>query len=114
MGAAVYYLTKDWPADCGGTFVDLQTGREFLPEFNTLIAFRVPRMHEVTAVETLARRRFSILGWWLIPGEVSNETSASKVARRPSSAGKKRTTKAKIAKAKTASNDARRTRRVSK
>ena len=38
-----------------------------MPEFNSLIAFRIPRYHEVTAV-TVDRARYSIFGWFLTEG----------------------------------------------
>jgi len=38
-----------------------------VPEFNSLIAFRIPRYHEVTAV-TVDRARYSIFGWFLTEG----------------------------------------------
>ena len=31
-----------------GTLVDCQTGTRYVPEFNSLIAFDIPRFHEVT------------------------------------------------------------------
>jgi hypothetical protein len=38
-----------------------------VPEFNSLVAFRIPRFHEVTAV-TADRARYSIFGWFLTEG----------------------------------------------
>lgn len=64
--AVAYYLTRDWKAQYGGEFVDLADGTHHLPEFNTLVAFEVPRMHEVTAVCAAdGFSRHSIFGWWL-------------------------------------------------
>ena len=34
----------------GGNFVDLETGKQYAPRWNTLFAFTVPRQHEVTPV----------------------------------------------------------------
>ena len=47
--ALVYYLTGEptWDASLGGLFVDHATGRRLAPVHNTLVAFRVPRLHEV-------------------------------------------------------------------
>lgn len=62
--ALVYYLTKDWTSDMGGQFVDLHQGRrkEYVPKFNSLVAFTVPRLHSVKPVTT-SRPRHSIFGW---------------------------------------------------
>ena len=51
----------------GGTLVDMETTRKYVPEFNSLIAFNVPRFHEVQAVTT-NRPRYSIFGWFLTGG----------------------------------------------
>ncbi|KAK3238521.1 hypothetical protein CYMTET_51474 [Cymbomonas tetramitiformis] len=67
--AAIYYLTKDWKHQYGGQLMDLATGDAYSPEFNSLIVFRVPRDHMVTAVKT-AMPRYSIFGWWLEQGEL--------------------------------------------
>ena len=45
--AVIYYLTKNWTKEMGGSLVDLETNRKYVPEFNSLIAFTVPRWHEV-------------------------------------------------------------------
>ena len=65
--AIIYYLTKDWAASDGGVLVDIPSQRRYVPEFNSLIAFRIPRFHEVTAV-TAERARYSIFGWFLTEG----------------------------------------------
>ena len=65
--AVIYYLTKDWKESDGGTLVDIPTGTRYVPEFNSLVAFRIPRFHEVTAV-TADRARYSIFGWFLTEG----------------------------------------------
>ena len=66
--ALVYYLTGEptWDASLGGLFVDHQSGRRLAPVHNTLVAFRVPRLHEVTKV-TGDRSRYSIFGWLYAP-----------------------------------------------
>ena len=46
----------------GGLFVDHPTGRRFAPSHNALVAFSVPRLHEVTRVAT-ERPRYSVFGW---------------------------------------------------
>lgn len=66
--AGILYLTKDWREEDGGVFVDIETGDTIVPEFNKLVAFKVPLWHEVTAVVG-ARPRYSLFGWWLLPGE---------------------------------------------
>ena len=48
----------------GGVLVDCPTGTRYVPEFNSLIAFRIPRFHEVEAVKA-NRPRYSIFGWLL-------------------------------------------------
>ncbi|CAK0831050.1 unnamed protein product [Prorocentrum cordatum] len=65
--AGILYLTKDWREEDGGAFVDIETGDTVVPEFNKLVAFRVPLWHEVTAVVG-SRPRYSLFGWWLLPG----------------------------------------------
>lgn len=67
--AMIYYLAKDWKEEMGGSLVDLTGDETYVPEFNSLIAFRVPRMHEVTACTPKALRRFSVFGWFLSPDE---------------------------------------------
>lgn len=41
----------------------------YVPEFNSVIAFRVPRYHEVTSMNT-NQPRFSVFGWYLQPGHL--------------------------------------------
>ncbi len=43
----------------GGALVDLEGGATHVPRFNRVVAFRIPRWHEVTAV-TAARPRLSV------------------------------------------------------
>ncbi|KAK3241218.1 hypothetical protein CYMTET_48996 [Cymbomonas tetramitiformis] len=67
--AVIFYLTKSWDEADGGCFIDHATGDVYVPEFNSLIAFRVPRLHSVTPVK-VRRPRYSIFGWFL--RELSN------------------------------------------
>jgi Rps23 Pro-64 3,4-dihydroxylase Tpa1-like proline 4-hydroxylase len=48
--AVIYYLTKKWSREDGGLLKDLAGGTDFVPQFNSLIAFRIPRMHQVCYV----------------------------------------------------------------
>ncbi len=81
--ACVLHLSQGWRAEHGGLFLDLQQGadagggnnpddpaRAVVPAFNTLVAFKVPRMHAVTPVAPGAPPRLSLFGWWLQPGEL--------------------------------------------
>ncbi len=71
--ACIYYLTpKDWTESDGGVLVDLTNGARYVPRFNSLVAFVVPRFHEVTAVRRRAGRaaRLSIFGWFLEEGDL--------------------------------------------
>ena len=62
--AVIYYLTKDWHYELGGNFVDLTVGGEtHTPQFNSLVAFNVPRLHEVDLMKT-DRHRITIFGWF--------------------------------------------------
>lgn len=62
----MYYLNHDWKEKDGGLFVDLEADKPYTPDFNVLLAFRVPRMHGVTPVEGKRKSRYSIFGWWLV------------------------------------------------
>lgn len=69
--ACIYYLAKDWTAQDGGVLLDKGPSsagdemqpRPFVPEFNSAVFFRVPRLHAVTAVTTKTKLRYSIFGW---------------------------------------------------
>ncbi|KDD73671.1 hypothetical protein H632_c1942p0 [Helicosporidium sp. ATCC 50920] len=68
--ALIWYLTPAWRAEYGGLFVDCQAGRTVVPAFNTAVLFRVPHLHEVTAMTSGAPPRYSIFGWFLRPGRM--------------------------------------------
>ena len=55
----IYYLTRDWKEEFGGNLVDIPEGRLYVPLYNSVVAFRVPRYHEVTPVLT-ERPRYSV------------------------------------------------------
>jgi hypothetical protein len=70
--AIVLYLSKHWIVDFGGLFVDhgVFPSLPIVPEFNSLVAFYVPRMHEVTPIiESCSKKRFSVFGWILQKGQ---------------------------------------------
>ncbi|GLI68866.1 hypothetical protein VaNZ11_013412 [Volvox africanus] len=74
--AIIYYLTRDWHEEYGGVLVDLEdptappgVGRKYVPLWNSVVAFRVPRYHAVTPMTT-NRPRYSIFGWFLEPGRL--------------------------------------------
>eukprot|EP01129_Flabellula_baltica_P004651 TRINITY_DN1635_c0_g1_i1.p1 TRINITY_DN1635_c0_g1~~TRINITY_DN1635_c0_g1_i1.p1 ORF type:complete len:252 (+),score=58.02 TRINITY_DN1635_c0_g1_i1:309-1064(+) len=65
--ACIYYMTDDWKEEDGGWLVDNETGDVYVPEFNSLVCFVVPRYHEVTKVSP-GKKRYSVFGWFLEPG----------------------------------------------
>ncbi|KAJ1470424.1 hypothetical protein T484DRAFT_1847809, partial [Baffinella frigidus] len=69
--AIIFYLTKGWDATCGGSLVDhkVTPPKLYVPEFNSIVTFKVPRLHEVMPV-TVDRPRFTIFGWFLTPGKL--------------------------------------------
>eukprot|EP00435_Cladocopium_sp_Y103_P006610 s2158_g2.t1 len=85
--AAAYYLNKEWKATAGGQFVDMAASKHVLhsPDFNTLVAFEVPRLHAVRALRG-RRPRYSLFGWWLRPGARAKGT---KGMARPAAKGRK-------------------------
>lgn len=67
--ALIYYAAKDWSEEDGGALVDLEGSiPTFVPEFNSLVAFAVPRWHAVEPVTTTTKPRLSIFGWFLKQG----------------------------------------------
>lgn len=78
--AFILYLSKDWSLDKGGLFVDHGSipSRPLIPKFNSLVAFEVPRLHQVTAVDKLCGdKRFSIFGWSLVLPTCSGSSRGS-------------------------------------
>ena len=76
--ALVYYCgngpDNHWDGKTqGGMFVDCEDPtssdgtREYAPDFNTLVAFEIPRYHIVTKVAN-KNTRYSVFGWTLEPG----------------------------------------------
>ena len=80
--AVVYYLTKDWTREMGGSFVDLHRGKsiEYVPQFNRLVAFNVPRLHSVQPV-TANRPRYSVFGWLYRKGSKKHKKKKKKGKR---------------------------------
>ena len=72
--AVILYLCKNWTKNDGGLFVDYGDKggqvRSITPQFNSMAAFRVPRLHEVTPVESASKKRYSIFGWFMSPGQL--------------------------------------------
>ena len=63
--AVIYYLTKDWQEDFGGSLMDMHgDGQQYFPRFNSMIAFLVPRVHQVQELAPGAPPRFSLFGWF--------------------------------------------------
>jgi hypothetical protein len=61
--AVIFYLTPGWQSKFGGLLIDHSAGGEVIvPEFNSLVAFRVPRLHEVRPKPTHAAHANSS-GW---------------------------------------------------
>jgi len=67
QAAYVMGFSKDWRVDWGGHLLFLKDGdveKGFVPSFNTMTLFRVPRDHIVTQVTNFAGAgRYSITGW---------------------------------------------------
>lgn len=66
--AVIYYCSKDWKKEYGGQLVDMVTGKEYVPEFNSIVAFSVPRFHEVKPVLMASVERYTVFGWFFKPG----------------------------------------------
>ena len=66
--AFVWHLSLEtFTKEDGGSFVDEESGQVFVPSFNTLVNFEVPRWHSVTKMETLGKVRMAIYGWIVVP-----------------------------------------------
>lgn len=66
--ALIYYCSKDWKDEYGGQLVDMVTEKEYVPEFNSMVAFEVPRFHQVKPVLAPLLARYSVFGWFFKPG----------------------------------------------
>ena len=78
--AVIYYLTKDWQEDFGGALMDLHQDRFFYPRFNSMVAFLVPRLHQVQELMPGSPSRFSIFGWF---SDEKQYPSAEELAKMP-------------------------------
>jgi SM-20-related protein len=72
--AYVLNLTKSWSPDWGGQLLLQNLNGEvtdaLVPVFNSLILFKVPKMHSVSYVPPFAPlRRFALTGWFYADGE---------------------------------------------
>lgn len=65
--AFVWHLSKEVFAEAdGGVFVDEESQERFVPRWNTLVHFEVPRWHSVSLMAT-AKARVAIYGWVVVP-----------------------------------------------
>ncbi|CAK9044503.1 unnamed protein product [Durusdinium trenchii] len=62
--AVIYYLSKDWKTDYGGALVDMHEDKQYFPRFNSMVAFLVPRLHQVQELAPGSPPRFSLFGWF--------------------------------------------------
>mmetsp|Transcript_11070 Transcript_11070/g.27133 ORF Transcript_11070/g.27133 Transcript_11070/m.27133 type:complete len:325 (+) Transcript_11070:80-1054(+) len=63
--AFLLYLNEEWEEEEGGLFTDEENEEQsFVPGWNTLLHFRVPRWHLVTPVRA-NKVRWSVYGWSL-------------------------------------------------
>ena len=98
--AIILYLSKSWKFDMGGLFVDLAAQPAFpvVPKFNTLICFKVPRLHQVTPIEDATVKRYSLFGWSLTkisrrqPSPLATIHNCSKKKRKKRNKDKKKET----------------------
>lgn len=65
------------------------------PDFNTLVAFEVPRLHAVRALRG-RRPRYSLFGWWLQPGARAKGAKGAKSMARPAAKGRKAVKKLQV------------------
>jgi hypothetical protein len=72
--AIILYLSRNWKREHGGVLLDFEDSndpskpKEYCPEFNSMVAFMVPRWHQVTDVTEPGKRRYSLFGWVLEEG----------------------------------------------
>lgn len=74
IAAHVLALSKDWKQEWGGNFAFCNAEGEpeiiFPPSFNSLMLFKVPRLHLVTQVESfVGESRYSLFGWYKVEKE---------------------------------------------
>eukprot|EP00882_Tetradesmus_deserticola_P015103 GHRQ01016079.1.p1 GENE.GHRQ01016079.1~~GHRQ01016079.1.p1 ORF type:complete len:321 (+),score=104.82 GHRQ01016079.1:337-1299(+) len=83
--ACIYYLTKGWSDADGGHLADLEAPggpQQHLPAFNSMVAFRIPRWHEVRPV-TGDKPRYSIFGWFLEAGRLYELNTGGQAPQQP-------------------------------
>ncbi len=69
IAAHVLGLTKNWKKEWGGNFAFCDASGKAasikVPQFNSLVLFKVPRLHLVTQVKPYAQgHRYSLFGWY--------------------------------------------------
>jgi SM-20-related protein len=74
IAAHVLALSKDWKQEWGGNFAFCNAEGEpeiiVPPSFNSLMLFKVPRLHLVTQVESfVSESRYSLFGWYKVEKE---------------------------------------------
>merc|ERR1712203_281093 len=65
--AVISYFARDWRREYGGCFRDLHVQEQpevIVPTFNSLVAFLVPRVHEVEELAADCPPRLSVFGWF--------------------------------------------------
>lgn len=67
--AVIYYLTPNWTAEDGGALVDIEGKKTYVPEYNSVVSFTIPRWHEVQPC-LKNKPRYSVFGWFLKPGQL--------------------------------------------
>ena len=67
--AFVWHLSKNFTKKDGGLFIDEESNVEYIPHWNELVHFSVPRWHSVTKMTPtpIDKERISIYGWITIP-----------------------------------------------
>jgi Rps23 Pro-64 3,4-dihydroxylase Tpa1-like proline 4-hydroxylase len=66
--AWVWHLSEGWSAAKGGAFVDEEADVSYVPTFNTLVHFPVPRYHRVEPVASgVDSARYTAYGWIITP-----------------------------------------------